>query len=59
MAAAGAPGAKAAAVADHGARALRGGGNRQQPDLEELLKRSQDKFKQVLPGGVGAAFPAG
>jgi membrane protease subunit HflK len=30
-----------------------GGGNRQQPDLEELLKRSQDKFKQVLPGGQG------
>lgn len=30
-----------------------GGGNRPQPDLEELLKRSQDKFKQVLPGGTG------
>lgn len=30
-----------------------GGGNRPQPDLEELLKRSQDKFKQVLPGGSG------
>jgi modulator of FtsH protease HflK len=24
-----------------------------QPDLEELLKRSQDKLKQVLPGGSG------
>lgn len=30
-----------------------GGGNRPQPDLEELLKRSQDKFKQVMPGGSG------
>jgi len=27
-----------------------GGGNQQQPDLEEILKRSQDKLKQVLPG---------
>ena len=25
----------------------------QQPDLEELLKRSQDKLKQVMPGGSG------
>ena len=24
-----------------------------QPDLEELLKRSQDKLKQVMPGGSG------
>src|SRR5499426_4884785 len=23
------------------------------PDLEELLKRSQDKLKQVMPGGAG------
>ena len=30
-----------------------GGGSGQQPDLEELLKRSQDKLKQVLPGGGG------
>ena len=30
-----------------------GGGNKQQPDLEDLLKRSQDKFKQVMPGGAG------
>jgi membrane protease subunit HflK len=28
-----------------------GGG--QQPDLEDLLKRSQDKLKQVMPGGQG------
>lgn len=27
------------------------GGNRP-PDLEELLRRSQDRFKRVLPGGV-------
>ena len=37
-----------------------GGGNRrnggaphQRPDLEDLLKRSQDKLKQALPGGAG------
>jgi modulator of FtsH protease HflK len=29
------------------------GGNNQQPDLEEILKRGQDKLKQVLPGGTG------
>jgi membrane protease subunit HflK len=30
-----------------------GGGPSQQPDLEELLKRSQDRLKQVIPGGTG------
>lgn len=29
------------------------GGPHQQPDLEELLKRSQDRLKQVMPGGGG------
>jgi len=29
------------------------GGPHQQPDLEELLKRSQDRLKQVIPGGTG------
>jgi modulator of FtsH protease HflK len=29
------------------------GGNNQPPDLEEILKRSQDRLKQVLPGGSG------
>src|SRR6476660_5125594 len=29
------------------------GGSHHQPDLEELLKRSQDKLKQVMPGGAG------
>src|SRR5437660_6134286 len=29
------------------------GGPHNQPDLEELLKRSQDKLKQVMPGGTG------
>jgi len=28
-------------------------GGPQQPDLEELLKRSQDRLKQVMPGGTG------
>lgn len=30
-----------------------GGGGSQQPDLEELLKRSQDRLKKVMPGGGG------
>ena len=29
------------------------GGPQNQPNLEELLKRSQDKLKQVMPGGGG------
>ena len=29
------------------------GGPRQHPDLEQLLKRGQDRFKQVMPGGSG------
>jgi membrane protease subunit HflK len=29
------------------------GGPHNQPNLEELLKRSQDKLKQVMPGGSG------
>jgi membrane protease subunit HflK len=32
----------------------RGTGGGQPPDLEELLRRSQDRLKQVLPGGGGA-----
>ncbi|MEZ5776203.1 MAG: FtsH protease activity modulator HflK [Hyphomicrobiaceae bacterium] len=28
-----------------------GGGGSQQPDLEEILKRSQDRLKQAMPGG--------
>ncbi|MEM7619014.1 MAG: FtsH protease activity modulator HflK [Pseudomonadota bacterium] len=32
------------------------GGPGQQPDLEELLKRSQDKLKQAMPGGGGSGF---
>jgi membrane protease subunit HflK len=29
----------------------RGGGGREPPDLEEILRRSQDKLRRVLPGG--------
>jgi modulator of FtsH protease HflK len=29
------------------------GGQRNQPNLEELLKRGQDKFRQAIPGGSG------
>jgi membrane protease subunit HflK len=36
-----------------------GGGGGQQPDLEELLKRGQDRFKQAMPGGgIGGGFLA-
>ncbi len=35
-----------------------GGGNQQQPDLEELFKRSQDRLKKVMPGGGGGGVPA-
>ena len=30
-----------------------GGGGQPPPDLEELLRRSQNKMKQMLPGGMG------
>lgn len=30
-----------------------GGGGQQPPDLEEILRRGQDKLKAVLPGGTG------
>ena len=30
-----------------------GGGGNRPPDLEDLLKRSQDKLKQAMPGGGG------
>jgi membrane protease subunit HflK len=33
------------------------GGGPNQPDLEELLKRSQDRLKQVIPGGTGVPGP--
>jgi modulator of FtsH protease HflK len=33
----------------------RNGGAPQRPDLEELLKRGQDKFKQAMPGGPGVS----
>ena len=32
-----------------------GGGGPQPPNLEELLKRGQDRFKKSLPGGVGGS----
>ncbi len=32
-----------------------GGGGGQPPDLEEILKRSQDRLKQAMPGGIGTA----
>jgi modulator of FtsH protease HflK len=36
-----------------GGRKGRGSGPDNQPDLEELLKRSRDKLKQAIPGGSG------
>jgi len=35
-----------------------GGGGGNQPDIEELLKRSQDRLKQVMPGGSGLSGSA-
>src|SRR5579871_5215811 len=31
----------------------RGGGGSQPPNLEEILRRGQDRFRRVLPGGTG------
>jgi modulator of FtsH protease HflK len=33
-----------------------GGGGQQPPDLEELLRRSQEKVKRLFPGGAGGGF---
>ncbi|MHA1598469.1 MAG: FtsH protease activity modulator HflK [Alphaproteobacteria bacterium] len=30
-----------------------GGGSPQPPDIEEILRRSQDRFKKIMPGGFG------
>ncbi len=35
-----------------------GSGGGQTPDLEELIRRGQDRFKTVFPGGKGGASPA-
>lgn len=35
-----------------------GGGGNQPPDLEEILKRSQDRLKQVMPSGGGLSTMA-
>jgi membrane protease subunit HflK len=34
----------------------RPGGGQQPPDLEELLRRSQEKVKKIFPGGAGGGF---
>jgi membrane protease subunit HflK len=34
----------------------RPGGGQQPPDLEELLRRSQEKVKRLFPGGAGGGF---
>ena len=36
-----------------------GGGNNQPPDLEEMLRRGQDRIKQVFPGGGGGKGGSG
>ncbi|MEM7290664.1 MAG: protease modulator HflK, partial [Pseudomonadota bacterium] len=35
-----------------------GGGGGQQPDLEEILRKSQDRLRQAMPGGGGWMVPA-
>ena len=44
------------AAADRGASGPPGARNNT-PDLDELLKRGQDKLKQVMPGGSGLSGP--
>jgi membrane protease subunit HflK len=34
-----------------------GGGGGQPPDFEDILKRGQDRLKQVMPGGTGVPTP--
>ena len=34
----------------------RPGGGQQPPDLEELLRRSQEKVRKIFPGGAGGGF---
>ena len=34
----------------------RPGGGQQPPDLEELLRRSQEKVKKIFPGGAGGGL---
>ena len=36
-----------------------GGGGPQAPDLEDLLRKGQDKFRQMLPGGLGSGLGIG
>ena len=34
-----------------------GGGGQTPPDLEEIIKKSQDRLKDIIPGGGGGSFP--
>ena len=36
-----------------------GGGGGQPPDIEEILRRSQDSFKNMMPGGFGSGRMVG
>ncbi|MBM3566568.1 MAG: FtsH protease activity modulator HflK [Alphaproteobacteria bacterium] len=42
-----------------GGRGGRGGSGMEPPDLEDLLRRGQDKFRRVLPGGFGGGRVVG
>lgn len=33
-----------------------GGGGKQPPDLEDIIKRGQDQFKNLVPGGLGGGM---
>jgi membrane protease subunit HflK len=37
-----------------GGRDRSGGGNNPQPDLEEMLRRGQDRLRRMMPGGFGS-----
>ena len=32
-----------------------GGGGPQPPDIDEIIRKSQDRLKRILPGGIGGA----
>lgn len=38
-------------------RGPQGGGNQQPPDIDELIRKGQEKLKEIIPGGGGTAGP--
>lgn len=38
-------------------RGPQGGGNQQPPDIDELIRKGQEKLREIMPGGKGPAGP--